>query len=152
MARSVQIEFLGAGGAGLFLLSLVLFAVSASAHPEVDEQLKLVPLRLGANVVKLDGEGLTATVMIARRDNFNAHSFAVTTIYVTLQSTADKEPELKIVPVLGKEIANLCISQRGAARTVFCTIIACSPTRPSTRRCSSPPIVSSARPMPTNSL
>ncbi len=92
------------------LFGCLLTALIAEAHPDVDERLKLIPLHNGMNVVNLDGSGLMATVAIARRDNFNAHSFEVTTIYATLKSSESEESEMKVIPVKredGEELLNV---------------------------------------------
>jgi hypothetical protein len=44
--------------------------------------LELIKLHNGINEIDLDGTGQRATVVLAHRENFNAHSFEVTTIYV----------------------------------------------------------------------
>ncbi len=82
------------------LLLIFLIAVpGADGQPAVDDHLKLITLHKGTNAVNLDATSLMATVIIARRDNFNAHSFEVTTIYATLKASGDEEPELKIIPI-----------------------------------------------------
>ena len=83
----------------LFLALACLVSV-ANAHPDVDADWKLIPLHHGMNSVNLDGAGLMATIVIARRDNFNAHSFLVTTIYSSLKTGEGEEPELRIIPVM----------------------------------------------------
>ena len=56
-------------------------------------------LHNGVNVVNLDGAGLMATVVVAHRDNFNAHSFDVTTFYSSLKTEDGGQSELRIIPI-----------------------------------------------------
>ena len=69
------------------------------SHAEPADGLRLISLHNGINSVDLDGAGLNATVVLARRDNFNAHSFEVSTVYAMIKSADYDQVELKIVPI-----------------------------------------------------
>jgi len=91
-------------------LGLFLAACIARGEPKLDEHLKLIPLQNGMNSVDLDGAGLPATIVVGRRDNFNAHSFVVTTIYATLKAAGEDSSEWKIIPIQregGEELLHL---------------------------------------------
>ena len=98
---------------GLYLCGFLFAVCLAEGHPDLDENLKVIPLQNGVNAVDLDGAGTPAVIVLARRDNFNAHSFEVTTIYATLKTSGEDVSEWKIIPAMpktGKEQLQLVTS------------------------------------------
>jgi len=83
----------------LRLIGVLTIVLVSMANAKCGEIANPLPLHNGTNVVNLDGAGLTATVVIARRDNFNAHSFEVTTFFASLKTEDEGEKELKIIPI-----------------------------------------------------
>lgn len=89
------------------VLATVLLSMAKAKCGEISNPL---PLHNGTNFVNLDGAGLMATVVIARRDNFNAHSFEVTTFFASLKTYDEGQNELKIIPIeltRAKEVLHL---------------------------------------------
>src|SRR5438045_1400085 len=100
----------------LLLVPIFLITPLFEASAQDLAGLELIPLRNGMNTVDLDGAGTTATVVIARRDNFNAHSTEMATFYAKLTAGGYPKPELKVITVFGEEKKHLLnISSGGGA-------------------------------------
>jgi hypothetical protein len=109
-AYSIPMNIENESHGGRWWLYLILLCVAFGGTAEASDPDKPLLLHNGINSVNLDGAGLMATVMIARRDNFNAHSFEVSTFFAALKTEADSEPEMKIIPIQiepGKEELHL---------------------------------------------
>jgi carbapenem resistance CarG-like protein len=76
----------------------------------------VVKLHRGLNNVDLGGTGQHATVVVGHRENWNAHSFEVTTIYLPGESAAD----LDIVGVWDDQKESLYLTTSGGAD---CTLL-----------------------------
>jgi hypothetical protein len=72
---------------------------NVAAADRGEESLKLVRLRNGMNAVDVNVDGRDDSVVVARRENFNAHGFDVTTIYIWAAADKGRELELQIVPL-----------------------------------------------------
>ena len=95
---------------GIQFFGMLLLTLPCCARCEADEPGKLILLHNGINSVNFDGGELVGKVVIARRDNYNAHSFEISTFFAVLKTEADSEPELKIIPIVdrdGKELFQL---------------------------------------------
>ena len=84
-------------------LTVVYLLNVGQLHAADDNQLpggyKLVRLRNGVNNVDLDGDGKKDVVMVGHRENYNAHSFDVTTVFIwTKALDAKGKAELQVVP------------------------------------------------------
>lgn len=84
---------------------VVALALPAPGAPNAEalEGLELIPLRAGFNKVDLDGAGTAATVVVARRENFNAHSFDVVSFYTELMTAADDAARLHVITIYDEE-------------------------------------------------
>jgi len=91
----------------LLMLGLFFAVGSAEARPELGEDLQLITLQNGVNAVDLDGAGTPAVIVLAQRDNFNAHSYEVTTVYATLKTGGADVSEWKIIPAMPKSAKEL---------------------------------------------
>jgi hypothetical protein len=95
------------------VLGFFFAACLAEARPELGEDLQLITLQNGVNTVDLDGAGTPAVIVMAQRDNFNAHSYEVTTVYATLKTAGADVSEWKIIPAMpktGNELLHLVTS------------------------------------------
>ena len=79
------------------LFCLLLCAWPLRGKCESIRSYKLIKLHNGINTADFGGGAGKALLVMAHRENFNAHSFEVTTVYITLKSGDDKV--LQIVPV-----------------------------------------------------
>lgn len=81
---------------------LVHSADAADAVPDLKEPgWKLVALKNGLNTVDVNSDGRPDMIVVARRENYNAHGFDMTTIYIWGPDSAvrEKGDVLQIVPV-----------------------------------------------------
>lgn len=83
------------------LLGVALVSTSPAAGP--NDELTLVPLQNGINSVDLDADGKPEVVVVGQRENFNAHGFSVTTIYLKTAAQEGEQPQLHIVPLLQRD-------------------------------------------------
>lgn len=60
---------------------------------------KLLKLSKGINTLDLNADGRTDTVVIAHRDNWNAHGFLLTTIYMPHPPVHGASAGVHVVPV-----------------------------------------------------
>jgi len=79
------------------LLLFPLFVVTCYAG--MDPDLKLVRLHNGINSIDLTGDGKADSVVVAERDNFNAHSYEVSTVYVWTAPSKWDPNQLHVVPI-----------------------------------------------------
>jgi Carbapenem resistance protein CarG-like len=78
---------------------------SIAARPNVD--LQVVKLINGFNNVHFDGLNYKTLIVVAHRENYNAHSYDVTTMYVDYKPTDKYEkPGLQIIPIIEKDEHN----------------------------------------------
>ena len=92
-----SMKCLGVMSIGWCLLSQTVLAGS-NLEPGFD----LVKLHNGLNSVDVDGDGKQDTIVVAHRENFNAHSFDAATIYVWARPSSKDPMELQIVPLQSK--------------------------------------------------
>jgi hypothetical protein len=77
------------------------FAQSPSPSPTpplIDPDFEVVQLHNGINYVDLNNDGVADTVTVAQRENYNAHSFEVTTVYIWAAPSQQEKMQLQIVP------------------------------------------------------
>jgi hypothetical protein len=92
------------------VVALVLVAGPVSAIDLHDYT--VVKLHRGINHVDLGVTGQHATVVVGHRDNFNAHSFDVTTVYLSADSPA---ADLRVVGVWDDEKESIYLTTSGGA-------------------------------------
>jgi hypothetical protein len=82
-------------------------AAAPDAAPDLKEPAwKLVKLHNGVNSVDVNSDGHADTIVVAWRENYNAHGFEATTIYIQEPaSPAERDPKdtLHIVPIESPE-------------------------------------------------
>ena len=93
---------------GPLLCFSALFFASLGIHADtVASNLQVIKLKNGFNEVHFDGLDQKTLVVIAHRDNYNAHSYDLTTMYVDYKPTDKYEPNgLQIIPVIEKSEDN----------------------------------------------
>ncbi len=64
-----------------FLL-LLCFSHVGWANEDIGPDLTLVRLHGGVNAIDLNADGREDAVVVANRENFNAHGFEMTTVYL----------------------------------------------------------------------
>lgn len=81
-------------------LGLAQLLPAAESEPDLKApEWKLAALRNGLNAIDVNSDGREDTIVVARRENYNAHGFESTAIFIW-GSTTDAEPEsLHIVPI-----------------------------------------------------
>lgn len=84
----------------LLLPTLPLAGAQTAAPPARDfRKSTIVEIRNGPNQVDIDADGRTDLVVVAYRENYNAHGFD----YVTLYRLTDEEPAWQLVPFYDKD-------------------------------------------------
>jgi len=83
--------------------------------------LEVIKLKNGFNEVHFDGLDQKTLVVIAHRENYNAHSYDVATLFVDYKPTDQYEPAgLQIIPVIEKNETNTFhLSASGGADCVL---------------------------------
>ena len=90
---------------------------AAAREPAATAQ--VMPLRNGMNTLSLTSAPVPAMAMLAHRENFNAHSFEVLTLYIQAPA-GDREPlQWQIVPVFDAEKERLTLSASGGADCIL---------------------------------
>ena len=74
-----------------------------------------IPLHYGINSVVLSATGEGATVVLARRENFNAHSFDVATFYIETRANDESEAQFTLVPIFAGDAERLDLTAGGGA-------------------------------------
>lgn len=80
-------------------LDLLLLLASLAHAMAGDPELKLLKLPNGVNRIDVDKDGQEDTVVVAHRDNWNAHGYLVTTIYMPAPKVEGASPGLHVVPI-----------------------------------------------------
>jgi hypothetical protein len=81
------------------LVGFGLLSGPLNAALEIETDLKLVTLHNGLNAVDVNSDGRADMIVVARRENYNAHGFEFATIYIWAAATKDGDAALQIVPV-----------------------------------------------------
>lgn len=99
---------------GKIFLSLALVAAGACGVAHAANVAPL-PLHAGSNTFKLGKSGETVIAMLGRRENFNAHSFDVLTLYIKPAPAQGDDTDWQFVSIFehGKEA--LTLSSSGGA-------------------------------------
>jgi hypothetical protein len=79
----------------------------------------VMPLRNGMNTLSLTLAPMPAMAMLAHRENFNAHSFEVLTLYIQAAGIEGEPPQWQIVPVFDSASERLTLSASGGADCVL---------------------------------
>ena len=82
-----------------FLISVCLLSPTLHAVPELDPDLKMVMLHNGLNPIDVDSDGRADMVVVANRENYNAHGFEATSIYIWATAARGEPERLQIVEV-----------------------------------------------------
>jgi hypothetical protein len=107
MARTRKIFFFN------FLVVVLCLTIIDTAYPENSITGSLVKVKYGITKADLSGQGLNAMIVLARRENFNAHGFDVLTMYIE-DSSVDRF-SWHIIPVFRDEKEELEITIGGGA-------------------------------------
>ena len=93
-------------------MTVVVFLLAGSVSAGEVAVLTVVALSNGLNHVDLTGDGVQDLVILAHRENFNAHSFEVASFYVFVDGQEGAQPALHIVPFqnTGKESFEMFVS------------------------------------------
>jgi hypothetical protein len=78
---------------------LVLLLILAARAEDADSKLVVIPLKNGVNSVELSGDSKKDMVMVAHRENFNAHWYEATTIYILVPEKSYGPAAWNVVPV-----------------------------------------------------
>jgi hypothetical protein len=101
----------------------VLVALALSPHhgmaAEPPMAGRVVRLHNGMNTVTLTAARVPALAMLAHRENFNAHSAEVLTLYLQAPALAGETPLWQIVPVLDDHGERLTLATSGGADCVL---------------------------------
>ena len=81
------------------LLSLRVLSPALHAAPALDPDLRMVMLHNGLNPIDVDSDGHADIVVVANRENYNAHGFEATSIYIWAAATKHEPERLQIVEV-----------------------------------------------------
>ena len=91
----------------IFLISLSSCVCMQAHATTLNTDLQIIKLRNGFNEVHFEGLNYKTLVVVAHRENYNAHSYDVTTIYVDYKPTGKYEtPGLQIIPIIEKDEKN----------------------------------------------
>ena len=74
-----------------------------------------IPLHYGINSVVLSATGEGATVLLARRENFNAHGFDVVTLYIETREHDESPAQFTIIPIFSSGAERLELTAGGGA-------------------------------------
>ena len=92
----------------LFLgLALSCLTAAAWADLPVKVEFEVIKLKNGFNEVHFDGLDYKTLAVVAHRENYNAHSYDVTTLYVDYKPADQHDSsELQIIPIIEKSQKN----------------------------------------------
>ncbi|MDE2235760.1 MAG: hypothetical protein KGK44_09455 [Gammaproteobacteria bacterium] len=89
------------------LIGVCLFGFSHFIFAKSNRNLQVVELKYGFNNVNFENLNYKTLVTVAHRENYNAHSYDVATIYVTYTPKDKYEtPGLQIIPIFEKDQNN----------------------------------------------
>jgi len=97
----------------IFCLVALAFVMGLSANDTSLDSYTVVKLHYGLNRVDFNNDGEEDLVVIARRENFNAHGFDVVTFYSN--QPRNQQGNLAIVPMFDKEKEDLTLEVSGGA-------------------------------------
>ncbi len=97
----------------IFCLVALAFVMGLSANDTSLDSYTVVKLHYGLNRVDFNNDGEEDLVVIARRENFNAHGFDVVTFYSN--QPRNQQGNLAIVPMFDKEKEDLTLEVSGEA-------------------------------------
>lgn len=83
----------------MLLVGFGLPSRTLNASSELGPDLKMVTLHNGLNSLDVNSDGTADMVVVARRENYNAHGFGTTTIYIWVAASKDEDVSLQIVPL-----------------------------------------------------
>ncbi len=98
------------------LFAMASFTSTGMAAPA---SANLVELKSGINSVDFTGDGALDLVMMAHRENFNAHDFEVASFYVLVDAEEGHPQQWNIVPVMAKGQEKLEVIVSGGADCVL---------------------------------
>jgi hypothetical protein len=96
----------------LGLVALAVFTSLSVNDPRLDSY-TVVKLHYGLNRVDFNNDGAEDLIVVARRENFNAHGFDVVTFYSNRPQTPQEN--LAIVPMFDKDKEDLTLEVSGGA-------------------------------------
>lgn len=97
-------------------LPLAALALAAAASVQAGDAARSPVVRISFGVTKVDltGKGNPAMTVLAHRENFNAHSFDVLSLYIG-EPTGKGQPQWHIVPVQDKGKETFVVTAGGGA-------------------------------------
>ncbi len=98
-------------------ITLALCALAGHALAMAAPALQAIPLPNGPTPVDFTGKGMKGLAMLAHRENFNAHSFEVLTLYFSVKdgSGSKAAEHLEILPVFDGNDEKLTLTAGGGA-------------------------------------
>jgi hypothetical protein len=100
----------------IFFLSLFISAISYAGPLDA---YKVVKLNYGLNRIDFDNDGKEDLVILARRENFNAHGFDAVSFYSEQPQNGNKQLIQGIVSIFDKDKENFIIKVSGGADCVL---------------------------------
>jgi hypothetical protein len=101
-----------------FAIVTVLLSTSC-CYAEILDSYTVVKLSYGTNQVDFNNDGKEDLVVLARRENFNAHGFDVVSFYSEQPQDGNKAKVLGIIPIFDKNNEKLTFNVSGGADCIL---------------------------------